>query len=140
MYGADIYAIAMVKGSEGDMYNVTVIENGEAKTMWMNADGSVVMNPYRRENIEQNEMNTTEPATTEPVAEPATTTPVENSTPVEGEQPKQEIMDTMDDQQPVIEEGQTSELDESGRLNKEGINNGKSSDDLEPEHEYEHEY
>lgn len=140
MYGADIYAIAMVKGTEGDMYNVTVIENGESRTMWMNADGSAVMNPYRTETTEQNsDMNTTQPVNNEPVAEPATTTPAENA-PVESTEPKQEIMDTMDDTQPVIEEGQTSELDESNRLNREGINNGKGSDDMMPEHEYEHEY
>ena len=137
MYGANIYAIAMVKGSEGDMYNVTVIENGQSKTMWMNADGSTVMNPYRTEEVQQTNMNTAEPVNTQPVTQPAEpVTPVDNNaTPADDGMQDDINMDTQDDQQPVIEEGQTSELDESGRMNKDAINNGKSSDDMMPEDE-----
>ena len=137
VFGANIYAIATVKGSEGDMYNVTVIENGQSKTMWMNADGSTVMNPYRTEEVQQTNTNTAEPVNTQPVTQPAEpTTPVDNSaTPADDGTQDDIKMDTQDDQQPVIEEGETSELDESGRLNKDAINNGKSSDDVVPEEE-----
>jgi hypothetical protein len=137
MYGANIYAIALVKGSEGDMYNVTVIENGQSKTMWMNADGSTVLNPYRTEEVQQTNMNTAEPVNTQPVTQPAEpVTPVDNNaTPADDGMQDDINMDTQDDQQPVIEEGQTSELDESGRMNKDAINNGKSSDDVMPEEE-----
>lgn len=138
MYGANIYAIALVKGSEGDMYNVTVIENGQSKTMWMNADGSTVMNPYRTETTEQtnNMNNTAEPVNTDEVTDPQAAPADTSSTPADnGTQDNNDMMNTGDDEQPVIEEGQTSELDESGRLNKEGINNGKSSEEVQPEEE-----
>ena len=137
MFGANIYAIATVKGSEGDMYNVTVIENGQSKTMWMNADGSTVMNPYRAEEVQQPNTNTAEPVNTQQVTQPAEPiTPADNNATPADDGTKDDIkMDTQDDQQPVIEEGETSELDESGRFNKEAINNGKSSDDVKTEEE-----
>ena len=136
MFGANIYAIALVKGNDGDMYNVTVIENGQSKTMWMNADGSTVMNPYRTEEAEQPNMNNTEPVNnTKPVTEPTPATPVDNSATPADDGTQEDVNMPQDDQQPVIEEGEPAELDESGRPNREAINNGKSSDDVKIEEE-----
>ena len=48
-YGASVYAIGVSKGSDGqELYHVTVIENGESKTEWMNADGTVSENHFRK--------------------------------------------------------------------------------------------
>lgn len=138
LYGANIYAIALVKGSEGDMYNVTVIENGASKTMWMNADGSAVMNPYRTEESEQKMTTVSETTTTsestEPVTAPADSikTPEEGTTHDHDQMMKQET-DTI---QSEIRENEPSELDESGRLNRDA--NKDATDDVQPEEEYEY--
>ncbi|HYF31180.1 MAG TPA: hypothetical protein VD993_08685 [Chitinophagaceae bacterium] len=139
MYGANIYAIALVKGSEGDMYNVTVIENGQSKTLWMNADGSTVMNPYRTEEAEQSaDVNTTQPANTTEATEPQAAPADNSNSPEEGtiHDHDQMMREEMEDQQPVMQEDEPVEVDESTRLNREGINNGKGSDDVMPEEEY----
>jgi len=48
-YGANLYAIGSSKGSDGqDMYHVTLIENGQSRTEWMNADGSTADNHFRK--------------------------------------------------------------------------------------------
>ena len=47
-YGASLYAIGASKSANGrDLYRVTVIENGQAKTEWMNADGSTADDHFR---------------------------------------------------------------------------------------------
>ena len=47
-YGASLYAIGSSKGANGqDMYNVTLIENGQSRTEWMNTDGSTADNHFR---------------------------------------------------------------------------------------------
>ena len=47
-YGASVYAIGASKGANGqDLYRVTVIENGQSKTEWMNADGSTADDHFR---------------------------------------------------------------------------------------------
>src|SRR6185436_15526640 len=48
-YGANLYAIGSSKGSDGqDMYHVTLIENGQSRTEWMNSDGSTADNHFRK--------------------------------------------------------------------------------------------
>jgi hypothetical protein len=87
MYGMNVYAIAMTKGAEGqNMYNVTIIDNGQSKTEWMNEDGSTVMSPYRTETDEASaNMNNEAQQTTTTETIPAeqaldnTAEPVDNS-------------------------------------------------------------
>lgn len=54
VYGAKIYAVTQINSAAGETYQVTVIENGEAKSEWMNAEGTAVAvaNIYRTEPIE----------------------------------------------------------------------------------------
>ena len=87
--------------------------------------------------VQQPNTNTAEPVNTQPVTQPAEpTTPADNNaTPAEDGTQDDINMDTQDDQQPVMESGDTSELDEAGRLNKDAINNGKGSDDVTTEEE-----
>jgi hypothetical protein len=48
-YGASLYAIGASKGSDGqDLYHVTIIENGQSRTEWINADGSTSTEHLRR--------------------------------------------------------------------------------------------
>lgn len=92
VYGINIYAIAKTRGQDGqDMYNVTVIENGTAKTEWMNSDGSTVMTPHRvaddqmvsngkgLRSVETVEVSTTTTVSDEPVTEGTMNTNTENS-------------------------------------------------------------
>ena len=47
-YGASLYAVGSSKGTDGqEMYNVTLIENGQSRTEWMNTDGSTADNHFR---------------------------------------------------------------------------------------------
>jgi len=57
-YGMNVYAIAAAKGADGqNVYNVTLIENGQSRTEWMNEDGSPIQSPYRTEMDEQQKSN-----------------------------------------------------------------------------------
>ncbi len=48
-YGASLYAIGATKGSDGqEIYHVTVIENGQSRTEWMNANGTASENQFRK--------------------------------------------------------------------------------------------
>ena len=47
-YGASLYSIGISKGINGqDLYRVTLIENGQSRTEWMNADGSTADDHFR---------------------------------------------------------------------------------------------
>ena len=76
-YGASLYSIGTSKGADGkDIYRVTVIENGQAKTEWMNADGSTADDHFRK----AEEMNSTIPADQNTNSQqPAEAAPVDSS-------------------------------------------------------------
>lgn len=133
MYGVNVYAIGMTKGSDGqEMYNVTLIENGESRTEWMNLDGSSVTNPYRME-MQQTAptMNSNINITTEQSAEPQTTTPSTDPSQLGGGLPSgSELEHDLNNSSPeMIEPGTgNNEVETSEQMNREGINNGATSE------------
>ena len=134
MYGMNVYAIAGSKGADGQMrYNVTIIDNGQSRTEWMNEDGSAVTNPYRTEMDEQpanqqlNNTNGQQPADApatqqaEPVRETPATDP-ENSTDM--------IYDEYQPAETLEQSSDAPQVDPDNKMNTEGLNNGTSSDNL----------
>ena len=123
MYGVNVYAIAQAKGSEGDVYNVTIIENGQARTEWMNADGSTVGSPYRTEEMNTEMNKSTEQQTTEqmPVSEEQEAT--ENSNSTTPAQPTTD--DNMDGERmepETLEQGTSSDMvDPANNINQEAL-------------------
>ncbi|MGB8194780.1 MAG: hypothetical protein WCF67_22795 [Chitinophagaceae bacterium] len=132
MYGVNVYAISGGKGTEGqDVYHVTVIEGGQSRTEWMNADGSAVTSPYRTEpdasmQSTDNNMNATEQPAQQPVmAQPDSSNITPDNSDMIHETPEEYISD-----QPMIDQGEGSEeVIPDNQMNKEGINNGTSSQD-----------
>jgi hypothetical protein len=131
MYGMNVYAIAMTKGAEGQsMYNVTLIENGQSKTEWMNEDGSTVMSPYRTEaddaSANMNNNATQQTSTTETIpAEQA----LDNTEPVDNSNMQDDMIDEPGEQR-IIEQGEEQQqLDPDNQMNTEGINNGTTSEE-----------
>ncbi|HEY0678423.1 MAG TPA: hypothetical protein VGD17_09055 [Chitinophagaceae bacterium] len=124
IYGINVYSIARAKGTAGqDVYNVTVIENGQTRTEWMNEDGSTVMTPYRTE-TDQQSANTN--LVTEEQAVTDTTTEVQTTT---GEQlPAEQKAEPKKEEQK--KENSEPEQPETENRTKEGINNGTGSDSL----------
>lgn len=48
MHGQNLYSITGVKTAEGqDAYHVTLLENGQTRSEWIGADGSMISNAYR---------------------------------------------------------------------------------------------
>lgn len=137
IYGMNVYAIAGSKGADGQMrYNVTIIENGQSRTEWMNEDGSTVMNPYRTEMDDQSanqQMNTNGQQATEPVttdqATPATST--NSATPATDPQNNTNINTNGTQQQSTLQQGNGQpQVAPNNRLNTNGINNATGSDSL----------
>jgi len=135
-YGVNLYAIALAKGVNGEnVYNVTVIENGQSRTEWMNEDGSSVTSPYRTE------MDNQQPASTEmnngqttPATGTVDQTDATNSTNSSTPATTDDYNNTMDDQQPqqqTLEQGENpQQVDPDNNMNKEGLNNGQTSESL----------
>jgi hypothetical protein len=133
MYGVNVYAIAMTKGSEGqEMYNVTVIENGESRTEWMNLDGSSVANPYRMEMQQAAEptMNGNINLNAEQPAQADTTTPSNDPSQLGGGLPSgSELQHDMNSPE-IMEPGTGSnEVQTSEGMNRKGIINGTTSEE-----------
>jgi hypothetical protein len=131
MYGANVYAIAMTKGAEGqNMYNVTIIENGQSKTEWMNEDGSAVMSPYRTETDEAStDMNNEAQQTTTTETIPAEQA-LDNTEPVDNSNMQDNMMTDETIEQEMIEQGtEQQQLEPDNQMNTEGINNGRTSED-----------
>jgi hypothetical protein len=136
MYGMNVYAIAGSKGTDGQMrYNVTIIENGQSRTEWMNEDGSAVTNPYRTEMDEQpanqnmNNTNGQQPADagTTDQAEPV----INRETPATDPENSTDLI--YDEYQPAStleESNNPQQVDPDNKMNNEGLNNGTSSDNL----------
>lgn len=136
MYGMNVYAIAASKSADGQMrYNVTIIENGQSRTEWMNEDGSAVTNPYRTEMDDQStnqQMNNNngqqviEPAAIDQAA-PATI----NSAPVADPQNNTNMNNNETQQQSTLKQGEGSQqVTPDNRMNNSGINNATGSDTL----------
>ena len=134
-YGANVYSVNTVRGANGqDMYAVRVIENGQARTIYMNQDGSVEENYYRTEenakaNLQtgQQQQQVTTQHATQPVQEKSanggnirsdsSATPTYN---------KQQQQSNMNQQQMESPKKQNQEYDNNS-LNKEGINNASDT-------------
>lgn len=130
MYGMNVYAIAMTKNAEGqNMYNVTIIDNGQSRTEWMNEDGSGVMSPYRTETDEAstNMSNETQQTTT------TETIPAEqvldNTEPVDNSNLQDDMIDETGEQQLIEQGAEQQQLEPDNQMNTEGINNGRSSEE-----------
>lgn len=133
MYGMNVYAIAGSKGADGQMrYNITIIENGQSRTEWMNEDGSNVTSPYRTEMDDQpanQQMNTTEPQQPTDAQTTDEATPEANSDPVAD--PQHVDLNDTEMQQSTLEQTDSPEsVDPDNKMNKEGLNDGQSSDDM----------
>lgn len=135
-YGMNVYAIAASKGADGqNVYNITLIENGQSRTQWINEDGSALDNPYRIEMDEQQQqshsnMNSTNgqtPATG--TVEQTEATPASNSEPATANDHE---MDNSPEREPqILEQGEgVPEVTPSNTTNDQGINNGTTSDSL----------
>jgi hypothetical protein len=132
-YGANLYAIGTTKGSNGqDIYSVTLIENGQARTDWMNTDGSAAADHFRQSDntvmtqsnqqsaseesnvtTQDSSMNTTNTTNT-------TTTPAMNNT-TQGTQPEVNQQSTLTESQNREQTGSSS------TANPEGLNNASGS-------------
>jgi hypothetical protein len=120
-YGANLYAIGSSRGTDGqEMYNVTLIENGQSSTEWMNTDGSTADNHFRTAeettmSVDQSSMNVQEQTevtiqdstVNEPVATDSTS-----------------LKDERTEPQPEHSHPQDENQDEgSNNANQEGLNN-----------------
>jgi hypothetical protein len=132
MYGVNVYAIGMTKNAEGqNMYNVTLIDNGQSRTEWMNEDGSAVASPYRTETDDASvNMNTEAQQTTTTETIPAEQV-LDNTEPVDNSNLQDEMTDEPIEQREIIEQGtEQQQLEPGNQMNTEGINNGKSSEEM----------
>jgi len=132
-YGANLYAIGSTKGSNGqDIYSVTLIENGQARTDWMNTDGSTASDHFRpSENTTMTEYNQQNLSGESNLAAPdssmnssnttnTTTTPATNNT-MSGKEPEVNQQSTLTESQNHEQTGSSS------TANPEGINNASGS-------------
>lgn len=128
-YGVNLYSITQSKGAGGDVYNVTIIENGQSRTEWINADGSMVANPYR---TEEHQVNTdmkqsNESSNTAAEAQPQVTgeqptNEMNNAAPL---QPANEQMENQETVAPATEQPGTEEgnetMDPDNSMNQEAV-------------------
>jgi hypothetical protein len=120
-YGANLYAIGSSKGTDGqEMYNVTLIENGQARTEWMNTDGTTAEHHFRTADeaamsVDERSMNMQEQTEVTNQDSSANQAPVTDSTSVNEERvtPQPEHAHPQDQNQD----------EENNSANQEGINN-----------------
>ncbi|HKP31391.1 MAG TPA: hypothetical protein VJT83_01640, partial [Chitinophagaceae bacterium] len=150
VYGLNVYAIAKTRGQDGqDMYNVTVIENGQSKSEWMNADGTTAMTPHRisddqmvtnEKAIRSNE--TVEASTTTTVTEEAETTGTMNTNTENSATLSPETVNSAKPNDRLDESQQKDSTETTTDANQEALNNAatdnnvrretEESDDVEP--------
>ena len=121
-YGANLYAIGSSKGSDGqDMYHVTLIENGQSRTEWMNSDGSTADNHFRKADeatMQVNRESMSVQQENEIVSQDSTVNqPVADST--AKDQPQKTEAEPQQHSNPQDQDREESNSD----LNHEGINN-----------------
>jgi hypothetical protein len=150
VYGMNIYAIGKTRGQDGqDLYNVTVIENGQSKTEWMNADGTTAMTPHRisDDQAASNEkairsQETVEVTTTTTVSDEAETEGTMNTNTANSATLSPETVSSTTPDGRLEESQQKDSTETSADANQEALNNAatdnkvrretEESDDIEP--------
>lgn len=136
-YGMNVYAIAASKGADGqNVYNVTIIDNGQSRTEWMNEDGSPLTSPYRTD-MDQQQQQQSDSNMRSPNGQ---ATPLQGTVVQTGATPatnssapatNDEHMNSPERQPQTLEQGNgIPEVTPDSSTGNSGINNGTSSDSL----------
>jgi hypothetical protein len=128
MYGGSLYSISSSKGSEGQLiYHVTLLDNGQSRTEFINVDGSIVASPYRMEKEELMASSTVSEMEQQPAR---TTTETEVTTEATTTETNTNTEATMDNPITTDEPLNDSDSDKDAQSpeSNSGMNNGTTTD------------